>query len=453
MHNLITKLHTPIFKPKQIALSILLVLTAFFATWGAGLQQISSFDLSKIFPSLAVLLIFYWALFVRHKIRSFPPIFNYFMLFFILHTIVTYAILLPSEFTFGITQEFQLQGGFVNFHQGNGMAIARFLLFALYAYAIASLLRTEKMLIAFALAYGAGLTIVMMLGGYRVISGEISDLRLSAGFLNPNLFGTSALMCIFLNLFVLIKRGLIKSTKIFAIGFIIIGILGILLSGSRSCLLGLIVGLFILLIYVPKIKIKIKLIAGFVIIISLLLCFVPQYVRDNLEVRMNILEKIESDGIGSANVRFAIWRDYAKELPKYFFTGIGFHRSKEATKKSFNTRINYYLHNRYLHTLVEFGFIGFLLFLGGLRQLWKRISCYSWQIKISITDSVILGFFSAWLVMMMFRSYSGSRDLWIFLGIIAGYGTMKTKVRQNNLLKKNICSNNCDRSKLKSDIS
>lgn len=435
MPDPITKLlHTSISKPRQIIPSVLIVLSAFFATWGAGLQQVTSFDLSKIFPGLAVLLIFYWALFVRYKTRSFPPFFNYFMLFVILHIIVTYVVLFPEEFKFEVTQKIQLQGGFVDVKQGHGIAVARFFLFALFSYAIASLLKTEKRLVAFALAYGAGLTIVMMLGGYSVISGKISDLRLSAGFLNPNSFGTSALMCIFLNLFVLVKRGLVKWAKMFTIGFIIIGILGILLSGSRGCLLGLTVGFFILLIYAPKIKMKIKLIAGLVVISSLILCFVPQYVRDTLEARANILEKIESGGMGSANVRFAIWGAYAKELPKYFFSGMGFHRSIEATKKSFTTRINPTPHNRYLHTLVEFGFIGFLLFLGGLRQLWKRISCHSWQMKISITNSVILSFFSAWLVMMMFGSYSGSRDLWIFLGIVAAYGSWKINSKKNNLL-------------------
>ncbi len=436
MSDLFAKLlSAPTSGLKRTISSILMVLSAFFATWGAGLQQVSSLDLSKIFPGLAVLLIFHWALFVRNKIRAFPPIFNYFMLFFILHTIVTYAFLLPSEFTFGVTQEFQLQGGFVNFHQGNGMAVARFLLFALYAYAIASLLRTEKMLIAFALAYGTGFVTVMLLGGYRVVSGSVSALRLSAGFLNPNSFGASALMCIFLSLFILVRRHSGKLIKIFAVIFLGTGMFGLLSSASRNSILGLVVGLFVLLLYIPNVKMKIKIATSIVFIITLIGFFLPQHVWQILDVRASFIEKIGEEGIGNANVRFGIWEDYIREMPGYILTGVGFHRTTEATKLSYTTRSNWIPHNRYLHTIVEFGFLGFLLFTAGLWQLWKRIFHYHrWQMKITFNDSVILGFFSAWLIMLLFGSYSGSRDFWIFLGIIAAYGSRKVKSKQNNLL-------------------
>jgi len=347
------------------------------------------------------------------------------MLFVILHTIVTYAFLLPSEFTFGVTQEFQLQGGFVRFYQGSGMAVARFFLFALYAYAIASLLKTEKMLIAFALAYGAGLTIMMTLGGYSVISREISDMRLSAGFLNPNSFGASALICIFLNLFILVKYHSGKLIKIFAIIFLGTGMFGLLSSGSRNSILGLVVGLFVLLLYIPKVKMKIKIVACIVFIITLIGFFLPQHVWQTLNVRFNFIEKIKEGGIENANVRFGIWKDYIREMPEYILTGVGFNRSTEATKLSYTTRNNWIPHNRYLHTIVEFGFIGFILFMAGLWQLWKRISYHSQKMKIPPSNYVISGLFSAWIIMLLFGSYSGSRDLWIFLGIIASYGTMK----------------------------
>ena len=40
--------------------SILIILSSFFAPWGAGLQKIVNFDLSKIFVGIAILTIVYW---------------------------------------------------------------------------------------------------------------------------------------------------------------------------------------------------------------------------------------------------------------------------------------------------------------------------------------------------------------------------------------------------------
>ena len=49
---------------------------AFFATWGAGLQQVTAFDLSKIFVGLAALLACWWLAFARARFRAFPRPFS-----------------------------------------------------------------------------------------------------------------------------------------------------------------------------------------------------------------------------------------------------------------------------------------------------------------------------------------------------------------------------------------
>jgi len=432
MHNLITKPHTSVSKPKQMIPSILLVLIAFFAPWGSGLQKVTNFDLSKIFVGLIVLLIFYWALFVRHKFRTFPPYFNYFMLFAILHILVTYVVFFPKELRFGYIDIIQLQEGFIRLQETSGMMVARFFLFALMGYAFASLLRTKKQFIILSLAYGTGFSLIMVIGaciggGYVTIEKDFL-VRFAGSFLNPNSLGTSALMAVFLNIFVLTSQNVKILKRLFSIVFVGIGILGVLISGARSNMLGLFIGLLVMIMHIPKIQRKIQFIVGLLIIVSIVFLFVPQNFKETLKYRTSIQTILETRGAK----RFDLWHTYIEAMPKYILIGNGYGRKRKVIQ-TFSGKI-YTTHNSYLAVLVEFGLIGFLLFIMCLWQLWKKISYSSKQTKRAFSDCVVLGLFFAWLVMFIFRDYGGSRDLWIFLGIIAAYGSRKVSSKQNNLL-------------------
>jgi len=423
-----------VFKRTPRTPSILIIMIAFFTSWGAGLQGLTNFDLSKIFVGLIVLLIFYWTFFVHHKFRTFPPYFNYFMIFATLHIFVTYAIFFPKELRFGYTDIIQLQGGFIRLQEASGMMITRFFLFALMGYALASLLRTKKQFIALSLAYGTGFSLIMVIiisayigGGYVTIEKGFL-IRFAGGFLNPNSLGTSALMTVFLNIFVLTSQNVKTLNRLFSMVFVGIGTLGVLISGARSNMVGLFIGLLVMIMHMPNIQRKIQFIVGFLIIISIVFLFVPQNVKETLKYRTSIQTIQESRG----SKRFDIWHAYIEAIPKYILIGNGFGRSREVIQ-NFSSTIST-THNRYLATLVEYGIIGFLLFIGAFWQLWKKISYSSKQIKRSISNCAILGLFFAWLAMFMFGDYSGSRDLWVFLGIIAAYGSRKVSSKQNNSL-------------------
>ncbi len=88
---------------------LLLISSAFFLSWGPGLQKVSSFNLSKLFPIFAALLIVYWLFFAREKFRSFPPVFNFFIIFILLHTLVCYIFFHIEEFTFSYTSTIYTQ--------------------------------------------------------------------------------------------------------------------------------------------------------------------------------------------------------------------------------------------------------------------------------------------------------------------------------------------------------
>lgn len=423
-----------VFKRTSRIPSILIIMTAFFTSWGAGLQGLTNFDLSKIFVGLIVLLIFYWIFFVYHKFRTFPPYFNYFMLFATLHIFVTYAVFFFKELRFGYTDIIQLQGGFIRLQEARGMMIVRFFLFALASYTLASLLRTKKQFIALSLAYGTGFSLIMVIvisayvgGGYVIIEKGFL-VRFAGGFLNPNSFGTSALMAVFLNIFVLTSQNVKTLNRFFSMVFVGIGILGVLISGARSNMVGLFIGLLVIIMHIPNIQRKIKFIVGLLIIVFIVFLFVPQNVKATLEYRINIQTIQETRGAK----RFDLWHAYIEAMPKYILIGNGFGRKREVIQ-TFSDIIST-THNRYLAVLVEFGIIGLLLFIMGLWQLWKKIYYSSKQTKRPISDCIVLGFFFVWLTMFMFGDYSGSRDLWIFLGIIAAYGSRIVRSKQNNLL-------------------
>jgi len=390
---------------------ILIILSAFFATWGSGLQKIANFDLSKIFVGLASLLIFYWWLFVRYKFRVFPRYFNYFILFVFIHTLITYGLIFPEELKFGYMSKIALQNGFIRLQESNGMIIIRFFLFALFGYALASLLKTEKELIGLSLAYGAGLAAVMMIGGY------LSGIRLCGGVLDPNAFGLSTVIAIFLNMIVLNKQDLKVWIKIISVIFIIFAIIGILWSGSRGAILGAFIGLLVLLIYLSTIKRRIQIIIGLLMISIIVFLFLPRINRETIKSRVSFegIQKFQGEE------RLSLWRDYLGEVHRYAIIGVGMNRSLEVTK---NFRIPKQLdpHNNYLETWVEFGIMGFILFILGLYKMWYNI-----HFKKMPMDASILGLFTAWLTISFFMSNFTTRDTWIVLGIAAAYGSMKSK--------------------------
>ena len=83
--------------PQASAVNALLFSAMFFATWGSGLQILRAFDLPKIFPVLAGLLVIYTALFVKNRI-VFPRAFTWFIAFYLLHMAVTYGVFYQEEF-------------------------------------------------------------------------------------------------------------------------------------------------------------------------------------------------------------------------------------------------------------------------------------------------------------------------------------------------------------------
>jgi len=412
--------------------SILILLCAFFTPWGAGLQQVVSFDLSKIFVYFMVLLILYYLLyisFISYEGLSFPSYFNYYILFVILHTFISYVFIFPEELKFGYTGMVNMQHGFIRLQEAVGIGIARFFLFILFAYSLASLLKNEKQFILLCLAYGAGLAIIIVLGGYVAVAGSKGG-RLSGGVLDPNAFGMSAAIAVFLNMFVWTTQNTKVLYKFLSIIFVGFGVIGIFSSGSRGAILGVVIGLLIILMYTPiSIKEKGKL-APIVLVGGVtILFFIPRYARQSLSYRLDIQRIQQTRGSN----RLDIWTDYLGVFHRYALTGVGLKRSREVIKDTWTSEWGV-PHNNYLEVLVEYGLVGLILFIMGLMSLWKRVSYKLKLERKKISNAVILGLFSAWLTISFFLSNLAIRDTWLMLGTIAAYGSLGNKrlVKRNN---------------------
>ncbi len=380
---------------------VLALLAVFFIPWGAGLQKVSSFDLSKIFVVMSALLILSWLLFNRKII--FPKWLNIYLLFICFHTFITYVLIFPDDLIFKYVDIMRLREGFVRPVESPGIALFRFFLLILFGYAIASFTDSKRFLTKLCLSYGAGFFCTFALGGYQAAG------RLSAGFLDPNAFGLSAVVCIFLSAFVLFMPApklYLVMTSVFACT----GLLGLFMSGSRGALLGVFIGVLVTILYLP-IRKKVFTFTGCIMLCVITILITPSSVLKMAHARTSITLIEKSRGAK----RLDIWREYLSNASNYFWCGTGFKRSREAIK---NEQHGLYVpHNNYLEVFVEYGIIGLILFLIAMCSLWLTM-----KKNLVPSRSVILGLFSSWLTISFFLSNFTCRETWLVLAIIIAYG-------------------------------
>lgn len=173
-----------------------------------------------------------------------------------------------------------------------------------------------------------------------------------------------------------------------------IGVFGIIMSivitGSRSSFLGLVVSAIFFIYLFPKIRIKI---ISVFLILGVILSFVP-YVHEYYLPRIGGIfssEQIEDDG--SAQSRMASW-DLSIDVWKrnvFFGCGLqnfGYYMGHEREGKDLGVR-GHVTHNLYLQTLSEAGIIGFLSLCSLLICFFVRttISCKNYNINGLIEKS------------------------------------------------------------------
>jgi len=393
---------------------ILVSCCAFWAPWGPAITlPFVHARASRAFASFAVLLIVYWCFLLPGKLRSFPKSYNLLVLLIVVHTCVTYGLVYPEEFrstvdTIGVTDGTLLVVG-----QEGRTLIARYFLNLLFAYALASAIRTRRDLMLIALAFGFGFCAMMVSVSSQVIFYGEKFFRYTGGFLNPNELGQSAMVAMFLSMLVLLTKEAVPMAKVLGTVSLLAGFYGLVSSGSRSAMIGMCIG-FTVILWNSSFKKRLRLIVLGGLLGACVLLFISDETWNSLSARLSV------QGVAETRVSYRpdIFNDYLTQFPKYAIAGVGLHRATKVTMDTYTTPINFEPHNAYLGSLVEFGCLGLVLLILSLRQFWRGLAIQLRHGLPVMADTLMLGFLLGWAV-LLFAGSSESRSFCFSLGIIA----------------------------------
>lgn len=403
-------------KPQAALLLGLTLCCAFWAPWGPAITlPFISLAASRMFVLFAVLLIAYWAVLVRHKFRAFPKSYNLLILLIVVHTGVTYGIFHADEFQFGIDTSGPIEESTLVISQGRGRLVARYFLNVLFAYALASSIRTRRTLVLTALALGLGFCVMMVSGNRATISYSEGFYRSAGGFLNPNDLGQTAMVVVFLSLLVLLVKGTGALPRGLGAVSLLVGLYGLLSSASRSAMGALCIGLAVIMWY-SSFSFRLRMIVAGSLVGACVAMSLSAETWYTLTRRVSVEAVVETRG----SMRVDIFRDYLTQFREYAAVGVGLMRTEEVTKDTYTTHVVKIPHNAYIQVLVEFGCLGLLLFVLSLRQFWRGLAIPLRRRPRATADILLLGFLLGWAGLFLVAS-SGSRIFFFSWAIIAAY--------------------------------
>lgn len=400
------------------AVQALALALAFFAPWGEASGTLYGFGLSKIFVVTAFLFVLVWAIGGKPRFAGFPRWFNLLMLFLVGHMIVYFLAIEKGGLGFGYVGEKEYQGVAFGMVEERGMALLRFFLFAGVAYGLTKYLDSARRFQTFCLMYGLGLCAMLLFtSGYRIV-GQAGQERFSGSFFNPNSFAMTCWTALFLGLFLVRSVRGQAWKRLSMVAIILAAGYGLLSSGSRSGLLGVMIGLIAVTacsslrrgaaLWVP---------IGALIFSVVLIALVPERVLMDLGERV-ALQRIRETG-GAR--RLEIWHAYADHLDEYVLFGVGLNNGPDVVERDFYSKRQ--PHNLFLKMLVDFGIVGLVLFVVALWHLFRL----TWQARERLPErAAILGLFVCWLTSIMFHDFLFARDTWIILACVSAFARTST---------------------------
>jgi O-antigen ligase len=396
---------------RQVAYALALSM-AFFAPWGEGAGSLFGYRLSRVFVALTVLFVLHWVVFVRKRFSGFPRRFNILMLFLTAHTLVFYLLFEPEALRFGYSGFREYFGAF-RLEEEAGLVIARFFLFAAMGYALARHLGSLRRVRLFCVMYGLGmLGALAFTTGFRIV-GMRGEVRFASGVFNPNSYALICCVALFLAAYVLASPGRAAWRRFSAVAVILVAGYGLLASGSRSGLLGAVVGLMVLTAFSPfrrgvGLWVPIVVLA----VCALLVLFVPDRVLEDLSERLSIQRIQETGGAR----RLDIWDAYLREPERYALTGVGLNNSPNVAAERLGVPLA--PHNLFLKVLVEFGLVGLVLFGAALWTHGRRLLAAK---AFPLERAAMLALFACWLTNVLFHSFLQARETWIVLALTAAF--------------------------------
>lgn len=389
---------------------LLLALIAFFATWGEGMQMISS-RISLVYPALVSLyIVLYYSSFQRvYKSRQIVPReFKVLFLYILIHTII-YSIFNFDSLGFGSERGLANDEGYAYGNDSKGNIIIRYFLFLLFSLYLTVTLRNTKKMKVFAFFYALGFSFTFFLGAFHEYGNAM--IRISGGLKDPNAMAFDAIVSLILSVYLFKEYCNTRITRILAVSSIIIDVSAVFLSFSRGAFLALAIWLFLysshlgLLRNVGKIIIALSVfvLTGFVLVRSM------NIDTELIEARFSYEEMRETKG---AN-RGYIWKAYLTKWDTYFVTGMGMANSpkvmrgnKEGVAETYET------HNMYILYFVEYGFLGIVFYLlywlGFIKQYRRTLG----------NGILLMSLGILFMIVSFFLNIDKGRTFWIVLAIV-----------------------------------
>ncbi len=191
---------------------------------------------------------------------------------------------------------------------------------------------------------------------------EEIKMRVYSTFANPNVFGEYLLLVIpFSAMLTIHSKHWI--TKLFWLGNFGILMLALVLTFSRGCWLAIILSLFLLAVLIDKRLIWIGILA---------LVALPFILPETI---INRFTSIGNMTDSSTSYRVYIWLGTIAMLKDYFISGIGLGTTSYNLVYplySYSEIVAPHSHSLYLQLFVEYGIIGFIVFMGVLYNFYKE---------------------------------------------------------------------------------
>jgi O-antigen ligase len=241
-------------------------------------------------------------------------------------------------------------------------------------------------------------------------------IRSTGGFSNPNSLGFVAMAAAFLCFAVTRMHEARPIEKGLAAAFLAASLLILMKSVARSSILATCAGLITMMALDPMSK-KMRMMAICALAGVCVLFVLPSDLWNSVQERFDP-DYIKGTEFG---MRVPIAIDYFNQWPTYIVQGVGYNRAVEVTRNSFTTRELWEPHNTYLTVLVEYGFIGFLLFMASMASLWRRIVARKREKPLFSANSTYAGLLVAIASFFIVGTY-GTRDFWLCWAVLAVWG-------------------------------
>lgn len=394
--------------------SALLTIAAVALPWSNDVPTLMGVVMSRIFVAAQVLMVMHWAFTVKSPFRFAPKAYGVFVVFVAVHTLATYGILGPAEL---FTSDFSaVLGQEMAQIALRAVVVAKFFVFALTGYAVASTAGGEKSLTRVGLGIGSSVVVLLVLGR----SQQMVDItgRFTGGYSNANAFAEVCLAVMFLNIFTLFAQDSGRLLRLVALLLVACAAAGLLLSASRTALIAALAGAAAVFA-VTSGRYRALLLASGAGALLLVILVSPENVFD-LVYRRSTASLI--------NLRPLIWGAYLQQWREYVAVGVGLGREMTVLAGPIYLDRIWPPHNTLLQVTVAYGFVGPVLFLNLLATCLRR----AWNVARGAeglnAGAIVLGIVVCWFVLMFSGDRLGARIFWVLFGLV--FAVLKERPRE-----------------------